>query len=313
MRTRDSLTDHPIRARARKLIALARTYHERHWWIAPLVGIPTFIIIIMITQWQPASTPPIAAWQPTPLITQPDQAHRMSNPPTPVMQISARAQPVADGRFEVVVADTVYPGQLPAVQSAFAEAFSYVSGRFTGDTPLSAPPFLASIALDPECELHGITYPDERIVQVFSCTDIALDRATAIMAHEFVHQLEYDRYGPPHLNADVILSEGVATWAAGRYWLGGQADFRSFVRAQRQRGTLLPLATNPAEHGPATLNALYYQWASFVEFLLQRDGRAAFDRLYLTGDFAPGSSDYAGIYGKTLDELEREWLTWLDG
>jgi hypothetical protein len=59
------------------------------------------------------------------------------------------------------------------------------------------------------------------------------------------------------------------------------------------------------------MNRLYYQWASFVEFLLETYGRERFDALYISGAQAPGSADYAGVYGKDLPTLEREWLAWL--
>jgi hypothetical protein len=32
----------------------------------------------------------------------------------------------------------------------------------------------------------------------------------------------------------------------------------------------------------------------------------------VTGNRAPGSADYAGVYGKSLADLEQEWLAWLD-
>jgi hypothetical protein len=132
------------------------------------------------------------------------------------------------------------------------------------------------------------------------------------MAHEFAHQLAQDRYGPAHLSADLILAEGVATWGAGEYWLSGQPDFRSFVRGQRAAGVFYPLATDYTGMGIGAMNALYYQWASFVDFLISSYGRAKFDQVYIAGQGAPGSADYRGVYGKQLDVLEQEWQAWLD-
>ncbi|MFQ3681959.1 MAG: hypothetical protein SNJ51_06825, partial [Roseiflexus sp.] len=57
--------------------------------------------------------------------------------------------------------------------------------------------------------------------------------------------------------------------------------------------------------------ALYYQWASFVEFLIDQYGRERLDALYVTGNGAPGSADYRSIYGKDLAALEQEWVEWL--
>ena len=164
---------------------------------------------------------------------------------------------------------------------------------------------------DDSCGLHGIAYTEARSVQVFTCDSIARPRAVAIMAHEFVHQLAQDRYGPAHLNADMILLEGLATWGAGDYWLGGQPDFRGYVRAQRASGVFYPLATDYTTVDIGGMNALYYQWASFVDYLITTYGRDKFDKLYVSGHSAPGSSDYAGVYGKRLDQLEQEWQGWL--
>jgi hypothetical protein len=60
------------------------------------------------------------------------------------------------------------------------------------------------------------------------------------------------------------------------------------------------------------MNTLYYEWASFVEFLLERYGREKFDALYVSGSLEPGSADYTGIYDKALSTLEQEWKTWLN-
>lgn len=167
------------------------------------------------------------------------------------------------------------------------------------------------VGLEPACGLHGIAYTDVRTVQVFTCPGLPLDRAVSILAHEFVHQLCHDRYGDRHLSADLLLAEGVATWGAGPYWLGDAPHFRAFVRPWLESGAALPLGESYVGRPISDMNKLYYQWASFVEFLIERDGREAFDRLYLTGQNAPASADYLGVYGRRFDELEAEWRTWV--
>ncbi|MFN3374091.1 MAG: hypothetical protein ACK44M_11040 [Chloroflexus sp.] len=59
------------------------------------------------------------------------------------------------------------------------------------------------------------------------------------------------------------------------------------------------------------MNTLYYQWASFVEYLLTTYGRDAFEQLYRTGAGTPGSADYRGVYGTDITTLEVEWRAWL--
>jgi hypothetical protein len=60
------------------------------------------------------------------------------------------------------------------------------------------------------------------------------------------------------------------------------------------------------------MNTLYYQWGSFVEFLVEVYGRDRFDALYVSGgNQVPGAADYVGVYGKGLDALEQEWRAWV--
>ncbi|PDW03811.1 hypothetical protein CJ255_06990 [Candidatus Viridilinea mediisalina] len=189
-------------------------------------------------------------------------------------------------------------------------ALAYVSERFGGSA-------LGTISIyighAPSCGLHGIAYTEMRTVQVFTCASIPMGRVVNIAAHEFVHQLCHDHYGPAHLEADLILMEGIATWGAGSYWLGDAADFRSFVRPWVAEDRALPLATSYVGRPISDMNQLYYQWASFVEFLIEHEGRERFDMLYVSGANSPASADYLGVYGRDFGALEAEWLAWVLG
>jgi hypothetical protein len=241
---------------------------------------------------RPAASAPTLAAAPTPTLSA----------PTP----SATAPPLAPAdAFTLVLDDGLYAGEQDALTDDLKQALEYVSQRF-GSPPTSH--FNAVVAREDSCFLHGIAYTEERTVQVSTCNGFGRDRAVSIMAHEFVHQLAQDRYGPAHLSADLILAEGVATWGAGAYWLGGQPDFRSYVRSV---GVQYPLAQSYEGLGVDAQNTMYYQWASFVEFLITTYGREKFDQVYVTGKGAPGSADYQGVYGKGLDVLEQEWQAWL--
>jgi hypothetical protein len=169
-----------------------------------------------------------------------------------------------------------------------------------------------SIIQDESCPLHGAAFTSERRVQVVTCRDNGQQRIVNILAHEFIHQLAHDYYGPAHLQADMILLEGLATWGAGTYWLGDQPSFRTFVRTHYPVEQRLPLATSYIGRSLYEMNLLYYQWGSFVEFLLDTYGRERFDALYVSGARKPGSADYVGIYGKDLPTLEQEWQAWLE-
>lgn len=226
--------------------------------------------------------------------------------PVPIQGVFRATGPTID----VWLDNGVYASQREDVTQAMLAAMTYTSGRF-GTVPRQ--PIKAEFVQEPGCGLHGLAYTDIRTIQVFTCDALPPERAVSIMAHEIVHQLAQDRYGARHMQADLILSEGVATWGAGTYWLGQYPDFRSFAAEQRRNGAYYPLATHYEGLGMGAMNTLYYEWASFVEFLLETYGRDKFDQLYVTGSNAPGSADYRGVYGRDLAQLEQEWLRWLDG
>lgn len=215
-------------------------------------------------------------------------------------------------RLEVTTADTLYEGdEATFLTNEMEQAFAYVSERFQTHATETV---RVEVGHEPACNLNGLAYTEQRLIQVFTCSELPRIRAVNIVAHEFVHQLAHDRYGEPHMSADLILAEGVATWGAGKYWLASYPDFRHFVRENyKNNGVLLPLATSYVGRPVSDMNMLYYEWASFVEFLLERYGREMFDAVYVSGSQTPGSAAYAKVYGTSLAELENEWLSWLDG
>lgn len=283
-----------------------RTYQQQYPPLVIVVAVVSIaiLIILIIRPGEPAQRM-ISHWSPEPMITRPDVPIDPLDTPPP---ISGALIPV-DDTFDLQVSDGLYDSERDALTDEIQRAVAYASNRF-GASPNDR--FTVSVIHDESCGMHGLAYTDVRNIQVYTCPNISRNRAVAILAHEIVHQLEHDYYGPAHLHTDLILSEGMATWGAGEYWLNGHADFRSFVDAQRQGGLFYPLATHYSGLGIAAMNALYYQWASFVEFLIQTYGRESFDQLYITGQSNPGSADYVGVYGKSLEELEQEWISWID-
>jgi len=158
------------------------------------------------------------------------------------------------------------------------------------------------------CGLDAIAYTHVRTMSLYTCPNTPARRAVNILAHEFVHQLAHDHYGEPHLEADLILSEGLATWGAGEYWLGGEANFHDFV-AKHYADRLLPLATDPrAGASIDTLNQIYYQWAAYVEWIDATYGRDALEELYGAGlGRQPGSAPYQQVLGISFTDAESQW------
>jgi hypothetical protein len=280
----------------------------RTWSLPRLGWLPIALISILVLWWAAAPNPALVTrWRPKEPLTQAESAAQSPVPP-PAEGLSGAAQPLTAGQFDLSVDDGLYGDQREQLAAELDRTLAYVSARF-GNGPSER--FRAAIQSDGGCGLYGYAYTDVRTVQTFTCDSISRDRAVSIMAHEFVHQLEQDRYGPAHLNSDMILAEGAATWGAGKYWLGDTPDFRTYVRNQRRSGVFYPLATDYNGLGVGAMNALYYQWASFCEYLIGAYGREKFDAVYVRGAGGIGSADYAAVYGKGLDALESEWQAWI--
>lgn len=207
--------------------------------------------------------------------------------------------------LNVTFDDGLLTGQQEEIRTKTAQALQYVMS-VTGITPNGV--VTAHYGWADGCGLNGLAYTADRVVNTYGCNETPVNSMLLIMSHELVHQLAHDRYSN-HLNADMILAEGFATWGAGNYWLSGHPNFKSFVRASYNEPLYL---SNPYGNIPA-MNKSYYQWASFIEFLLETYGRDKLDQLYNSGTgWAPGTADYAGILGKDLNTLAADWYQWLN-
>ncbi len=166
------------------------------------------------------------------------------------------------------------------------------------------------------CAIRGLTLSNQRTIILYYEPDTDPNRVLSILAHEFIHQLQHDYYGPAdHLVSDVILLEGMAVWASSPYFMTSEGQTLYHVRAKQALldGALLPLDTDlEADCRTTTRVNIYDQWGSFVEYLLLTYGRESLDAVYRdsTGR-SPGSSNYQGVYGKSLRDLEAEWVAWL--
>ncbi|NTU80131.1 MAG: hypothetical protein HGA45_12115 [Chloroflexales bacterium] len=228
------------------------------------------------------------------------------------------ADMMPEGQYRLVVSEGLYAAQRAELKAEIDQALDYVGARFADPVRRpqrdpASPPFTVVVMDDPGCRLSGFADHEIRTVQVFTCESIGRDRAVSILAHELIHQLASDRYAGHTGGADMILVEGLATWGAGMYWLGGDYKlFHDYVRDQRAGGVFYDLRTSYLDVDTSGANALYYQWASFVEFLVDRKGGwQRFDELYVTGNGHPGSADYQGVYSQDFVALKDEWQAWL--
>jgi hypothetical protein len=285
-------------------------------WARPLGLILAVLLIawMMRTTQQPAivTAPPDALRD----VTAPAPLHgqfeiRPAPSAAPVAPIEGRQAVVSTGLLALYTSDGSYtPDQVHALAQPLSEARAYVSERTSME--LAAPVTIIFDRHAGSCGLDGAAYTQKRAIILYACPSTPARRAINILAHEFVHQLANDHYGPAHMQADLILSEGLATWGAGKYWLGGEADFRGFVQ-QNYTTRLLPLGSHYRDFGTLdAMNRLYYQWASLVDFLIATHGRETFDQLYKSGQgMQPNTADYSGVLGTDLIGVEQKWKEWL--
>jgi hypothetical protein len=278
-----------------------------------LVGPAVLLIGLFVLLWSKASSPqpqyaPLSAYFDYGQASVP--VSQVTPLPASTLEVIQRSDADrATGQIDLVLEAELYRDELGPLGDELQAALDYVEER----TGIQAQGRIKLIlSQDEGCGFHGVTYSDVRVVYVFSCAGIPRQRVVNIAAHEFVHQLEQDRYGPPHLSADLALSEGFATWGAGKYWLGGNPDFATFAREYRNSGTAIALGTHYSAVGLNGMNILYYEWAAFVDYLIVTYGRERFDALYVSGGGAPGAASYAAVTGRSFGDLENEWIAALE-
>lgn len=160
---------------------------------------------------------------------------------------------------------------------------------------------------------RGMAFTDEARAEVYFARDEDVGKAMVIVAHELGHHLEAARYGNAVQRcADTMLHEGLATWITGGRWLAMRDATSWRQRARQLRDAGIPLRLLTAEQSGAD-NA-YEMWASFSFYLAHTYGWEKYDALYRSsrGRY-PGSADYEGVLGKSLDALSSDWRAWVGG
>lgn len=191
-----------------------------------------------------------------------------------------------------------------------------VSGRF--GMPFSARERI--YLLPPQrgtCAIRGLTTSALRQIRLYYGPGTDVDRIQSLLAHEFVHQLQRERFGGNvQRKADIILLEGWAMLASDGFARtpdGREARWRARLRDVVARGGLLPLTVDlDRDCRTTTRNSIYDEWASFVDFLQKKGGTDKLTALYRSSTGrAAGTAGYASVYGKSFAELEAEWRAWV--
>ena len=224
--------------------------------------------------------------------------------------------------------DGYFPVDLQRWKVLAEEIYAYVSERLGAESPVKI-----SVAFLPAqketCPIRGLASSDDPpVILLFADPDVSETYLLGVLSHEVGHAIPAQGFqdGLPN---DISLTEGLASWASGKYWNAwmGAPGIHHLIRKYIDSGKYLPLAENadlpgiyPWQEGAgkdclARRDQIYSQWASFIDFLLQRYGWERLHQLFESGSVEEKDgqkikipSDYHGVLGKSLEQLELEWL-----
>jgi hypothetical protein len=263
--------------------------------------------------------------------------------PTPIQQDSKSEEPrktlldeymprherVAEtDHFVFYAQDDYFPVDLERWKEQSEELYAYVSQRVGAESPVKI-----SVAFMPAqqavCPIRGLASSnDPPIVILFADPGAPEAYLLAVLSHELGHAIPARGF-EGGLPGDIALTEGLASWASGQYWNDWMdvPTIHHLVRKYIDSGTYLPLHENvdfqkvyPWQDGAgegclARRDQVYSQWASFVDYLIERYGWDKVHQLFNSaytekqGDREiKYPTDYQGVLGKSLEVLELDWL-----
>lgn len=264
----------------------------------------------------------------------------VTSPPEVVPTIPLPGLKVMETEHFAFYADN---GYRPVNFESFAEVAERIYDEMSLGLGAESPETMILSFRPPEdipCPARGMTLfaePGPRIT-IFADERTREEQILGVLAHELVHVIHHTGFSRP-LGGDPGLSEGVATWFSRGYWTAwlqsGSID--EMVGNYLATGDYIPLAEAdifsvhpvttddnlavPEDDNPtnclAQRDLIYSEWAAFVGYLLNTYGWEQFEDLMASaasevtdeGVILPSPTDYEGVYGKTLETLEAEWLT----
>ncbi|MGH2537819.1 MAG: hypothetical protein ACRDHL_10525, partial [Candidatus Promineifilaceae bacterium] len=157
-------------------------------------------------------------------------------------------------------------------------------------------------------------YSGQTMVVSYLDRDYAGGGLDEVLTHEAVHLLDRS-FAPERIT---FLSEGVAVWAAGGHYRQEEAGRR--MAALVELGQALPL-TQVIDNFYASQHEIgYLQAASLIEYLVAGHGWPRVRSFYADASPRDGASPAAAVsatlerhFGRSLAEVERDWLTYLGG
>lgn len=184
------------------------------------------------------------------------------------------------------------------------------------------------------CPVRGLASPDNPpTVLLYADAKSPRDYLLGVLAHELGHAIPAEGF-PEGLPDNIALTEGLATWASGKYWARWKAvaSLDELIRQYIRSGEYEPIHENTDLHGVypwqngtgssedclARRDKVYSEWGDFLGYLIDTYGWNKAHRLFQApepkrqGDkLITFPIDYEGVYGKSLNQLEWEWLQYL--
>jgi hypothetical protein len=145
-------------------------------------------------------------------------------------------------------------------------------------------------------EAQGFAIPENDMAVFLYSKDYSL-----ASKHELAHYYAFHIWGRP---ANNWFSEGLAVYYDNK-WNGYQVD--TLARRLKDNDKLFPMATLARSFYSLDPMIAYPQIGSFTGFLFSTYGKAKLEELW-----SRGFSNIKTIYGRSLKELEVDWLNNLD-
>lgn len=208
------------------------------------------------------------------------------------------------------------------------EVYAYVSDRMQ-NAQVKEKILLGFVPPDEQvCPVRGLASHDHPpVVLIFASPESSRAYLLGVLAHETGHAISSEGI-PGGMPDDLALTEGLATWASEKYWIEwiGASSLDALIQQYMDDGIYESIRENYNLHGIypwqnpgkdclARRDKVYSEWASFLGYLIRSYGWVKAYQLFRTpppkqqeGQEIHFPPDYEGIYGKSLNQLESEWL-----
>jgi LysM repeat protein len=198
------------------------------------------------------------------------------------------------------------------VQGILTEAFQFVEAEVSRAFDGSLDLYLAGSLFQDQENLRGFTQSGLYRSYLLVDGTGSLGEQTYLFAHEFTHIFAFHQWGRYH---SPMVHEGLATYLPQQF-LKERTDYLpldQICAAIKGAGKLIPMTTLAGQsgYGPPYFEGhirsfLYYnQSGCFVKYLIETYGLSLFADVFHSGD-------YAGVYGKSLVDLDLEFQAQID-